>query len=349
MKKTTYLILLVILSFFSCSKNTDFTLKGNIKDLTSDTILVYYQLPDFKLDTIIAQKGEFVYTINPDTFTIFSLVFDSMNNYPIYADKGKKLELNGIKDDLSIKGKDENLEQSRIMSYLKTVPTDSIKFKVDSIIRSNGHSFINIYLIDKYFVHDSIPDYDKIKELINRMSGTLKDTPYMMNLQAKHESLTKYDSNRSVYALQNKDKDGKNFNWSNIKGKYILIDFWASWDSKSVEAQDSLVPVLKELRKENFIVVSISLDLDKEAWLNATDRDTTQWIQLCDFTGWNNKLIKDQSIHSIPCNLLLDKNKRIIAKDIRNKELIDKVKTLIKQDKEKEKAKKEAERKRKRK
>ena len=82
------------------------------------------------------------------------------------------------------------------------------------------------------------------------------------------------------------------------------------------------------------------MDLDKEAWLKASDRDTTQWKQICDFKGWNNTLIKGQNIQELPSNLLLDKNKRIIARNIRGQELIDKVKDLIQKDKEKEKEKK---------
>ena len=181
------------------------------------------------------------------------------------------------------------------------------------------------------------------------MGGIIRETPYMMNLLAKIEHLAENDKNRSIYSLANKDRNGKNINWPSIRNKYILIDFWASWDKESVAAQDSLIPVLKALKNEKFQVISLSLDLDKEAWLAASDRDTTQWLQLCDFTGWNNKLVKDQSIHTLPSNILLDTNKRIIERDIRGQKLIDKVKELIKRDKEREKARKEAERKRKKK
>ena len=87
--------------------------------------------------------------------------------------------------------------------------------------------------------------------------------------------------------------------------------------------------------------------MDKEAWLKASDRDTTQWRQICDFKGWNNPIIKSQHIQTLPANLLLDKNKRIIGRNIRGTELIEKVKQLIQNDKEREK--KEAERKRKKK
>lgn len=349
MKKTSCLLLLIILAFIGCDEKKDFTLKGNIDGLESDTLLVFYQLPQYKLDTIIADKGKFHYTITPDTFTIFSLVFDSLNNYPIYADKGEEVVLSGEKDSLIIKGKGENQMLTDILSLLNNTPSDSIDYKVDSIIRKNSYSFTNTYLIEKYYAQDSLPDYAKIKQLINGMSGIIRETPYAMNLLAKIEHLSERESNRTIYTLANKDREGKNISWPNIKNKYILIDFWASWDPKSVEAQDSLVPVLKALKKEKFQIISLSLDLDKEAWLAASDRDTTQWLQVCDFTGWNNKLVKEQSIYSLPSNILLDTNKRIIERDIRGKELIDRVKELIKKDEEREKARKENERKRKKK
>lgn len=348
MKKTAYFIIL-LLSFISCNKQTEFTLKGKIEGLKSDTLLVYYQLPKLKLDTIYTEKGQFEYKINPDTFTIFSLVFDSLGYYPIYANKGEMVEVNGKTDSFIVNGKGENEYLRQCLTSLNQATPDSIGIKLDSIIKSNAFSFTSLYLIDKYYVQDSLPDYQKIKDMINGLSGTIRDTPYMMDLQAKIEKLTTYKNNQGIYTLQGKDREGKDFNWSNLKNKYVLIDLWASWDKKSIETQDSLVSILKALKKKKFHVVSLSLDLDREAWLKASQRDTTQWIQICDFTGWNNRIVKEQSIHALSANFLLDPYKRIIAKNIRGQELIDKVKELIKQDEEKEKERKKAERKKKRK
>lgn len=347
MKKTAYFISIILLTFISCNKDTGFTLKGKIEGLKSDTLLVYYQLPEYKLDTIYTQNGQFEYKIDPDTFTIFSLFFDSLNYYPIYVNKGDNVKISGKTDSLIVNGKGENeiLRQALISLYNST--PDSISIKLDSIIKSNVYSFTSLYLIDKYYVQDSLPDYSKIKDMINGLSGAIRDTPYMMDLQTKIEKLTQYQNNQGIYTLQSKKRNGEKFNLSNIKNKYILIDIWASWDKKSIEAQDSLVTVLKALKKKKFQIVSLSLDMDKDAWLKASDRDTTQWIQICDFTGWNNKIVKEQSIHTLPTNLLLDPYKRIIAKNIRGQELIDKVKELIKQDEEKEKARKKADKERK--
>ena len=77
--------------------------------------------------------------------------------------------------------------------------------------------------------------------------------------------------------------------------------------------------------------------MDKDAWLKASNRDTTQWEQICDFSGWNSHIVTEQNINKLPANLLLDKNKRVIAHDIRGQELINKVNELIKKDQEKEK------------
>ena len=131
--------------------------------------------------------------------------------------------------------------------------------------------------------------------------------------------------------------------------KPVLLDFWASWNKESIATQDSLVSVQKALKKDKFVIISLSLDLDKKKWMEKIiQRDTTQWKQVCDFKGWNNSIVKQQGITRIPANILIGPDKRVITQDIRGKELIDKVRQLTEQDKEKEKAAKEAERARKR-
>ena len=131
--------------------------------------------------------------------------------------------------------------------------------------------------------------------------------------------------------------------------KPVLLDFWASWNKESIATQDSLVSVQKALKKDKFVIISLSLDLNKKEWMEKIiQKDTTQWKQVCDFKGWNNSIVKQQGITRIPANILIGPDKRVITQDIRGKELIDKVRQLTEQDKEKEKAAKEAERARKR-
>lgn len=335
MNKFIYIIISFLLIGCSSEKQ-EFTLKGKIQGLESDTILAYYQLPEYKLDTIFTIEGELNYKFTPDTFTVFSLIFNKNVELPIFADKGEKVEIEGNVTDLEVKGNGDNKLYGQIMNFLKEVPETDIKQKVDSIIRANNHSFTNLFLIDRYFVQDSLSNHTEIEDLINSQIGIIKDTPYITDLQKK----LKTQKLQSIHTINNTDKDGQNFRWNNFKDNYTLIDFWASWHPASVAEQDSLERVIKALRKEDFVIVSISLDYDKQAWLDASDRDTTQWVQLCDFRGWENSLIKEQGINNLPSNILLNRSKRIIERDIRGQELIDKIKQLLQEDKAKEQRKK---------
>lgn len=343
-----YLIIILLLS--ACGNKSTFTLKGHISGLTSDTILVFYQLPMQQLDTIIAEEGKFTYTIAPDTFTLFSLIMNNEQSLPIYADKGQEVTLSGRIGQLQIKGTGENERQAQIIQHINNTPNNSrnLLVTVDSMIKANPHSYTNIYLIDKYYVQDSLPDYKHIDQLIKGLSGVIKDTPYMIDLQNKLSEKTDLADNRYISNISCTDKNGKTVNWSSVKNKYVLLDFWASWNKESVIAQDSLAPVQKALKKEKFAIISLSLDLDRKEWLEASKRDTAQWKQVCDFKGWDNSIVKQQGIMKLPANILIGPDKRVIVQDIRGKELIEKVKQLIEQDKEKEKAAKEAERARKR-
>ena len=340
MRKTIYLLLAFLCLMTSCSKEKNkFILKGEISGLSSDTLLVYYQVPEFQLDTIFCKNGIFEYTIQPDTFTLISLIFSAEESLPILAEKGQKVQIKGSVTEPQIEGKGENQLMNEILSLLREVPEKEKKQMVDSLIQANPQSYSNIYLIDKYYVRDSKPDYKHLQNLIKGLSGIIKDTPYMLLLQGQINNLATTKSS-SIHLISGHDRKSEAFKWSTIKDKYILIDFWASWHPQSITEQDSLQFVIKALEKENFIICSVSLDLDKESWLKASDRDTTQWYQICDFKGWNNPLIKGQDIHELPSNILLDKNKRIIARNIRGQALIDKVKGLIQRDKDREQEKK---------
>ena len=338
MKKTIYLLLTTLLLTTGCSEKTNFTLKGEISGLTSDTLLAYYLAPEYKIDTIICQKGKFEYTFTPDTLNVFNLLFNTEESLPIFADKGQTVKIKGTTTDFEIEGEGENKLMNEIFNLLRNTSEEKTMDIVDSLIQANKYSFTNLYLLDKYYANDEYADFEHINKLIEPQSGIIKDSPYIIDLQSRIAHLSAKQKNLSIANLNGQDRKGEKIKWPTSRENYILIDFWASWHPESVAAQDSLVNVLKELKKEKFLVYSVSLDMDKEAWLKASDRDTTQWYQVCDFKGWNNNILKNQGVQELPFNLLLDKNKRIIAKNVRGKELITKVKGFIKEDKEREKA-----------
>ena len=110
------------------------------------------------------------------------------------------------------------------------------------------------------------------------------------------------------------------------------MDFWASWNKESIATQDSLVSVQKALKKYKFVIISLSLDLNKKEWMEKIiQKDTTQWKQVCDFKGWDNSIVKQQGITRIPANILIgpDKQGIDITRKIYEAKTIDKVKQLV--------------------
>lgn len=352
MRKPHCLLLVgaALLSLTGCDRKDAFILRGSVEGLLSDTIRVCYQHPDYRLDTIIAQEGTFTYTFIPDTFTVFYLTGVAEEALPILADKRGKVRISGTTKQIRMEGDPENEKLAGIRRLLAERGTsrNSLLQAVDSLVQSDPRSYVNLYLIDKYYVQDTLPDYEHIRQIVKGLSGNIKDTPYMTDLQEKLEERPHGQGNRLVSNLSCKDQYGKAVNWNRLRDKYVLLSFWASWDSLSVAAQDSLVPVQKALKKEKFVILSLSLDLDRKAWQDACQKDTTQWIQVCDFKGWGNTLVKQQDIRRLPASLLIGPDKRVIAENLPGQELIDKVKERLKQDKEKERAAKEAEKTRKR-
>lgn len=130
--------------------------------------------------------------------------------------------------------------------------------------------------------------------------------------------------------LQGMDPSGKTRSLSDLRGKVVLLDFWASWCGPCRRENPSVVKLYKTLQSKGFEIFSVSLDDKKDAWVNAIAQDNLSWANhISDLKGWKSSHGDIYNVNSIPFTVLIDQQGKIIATNLRGAELVDRVNSLL--------------------
>jgi peroxiredoxin len=117
---------------------------------------------------------------------------------------------------------------------------------------------------------------------------------------------------------------------SSLKGKYVLVDFWASWCGPCRKENPNVVAAYNKYKDKNFTVLGVSLDKDKESWIEAIQKDNLAWPHVSDLQYWNSVVVNQYKFEGIPFNVLVDPSGKIIASELRGEELDRKLSEVLK-------------------
>lgn len=126
------------------------------------------------------------------------------------------------------------------------------------------------------------------------------------------------------------DSNGDSVSLSSLQGKYVLLDFWASWCDECRTAHLIMAEAYQKYKTKGFEIFQVSLDKSRDQWLNAIKKDNLTWINVSDLGYWNSSVVELYNLQGIPNNYLLDEEGRVIAKNLKGERLINKLNEIIK-------------------
>lgn len=155
------------------------------------------------------------------------------------------------------------------------------------------------------------------------------DLEISKRLKEKVEALKNTSVGGKVAEIKMPDKDGKEVALSSIEGKYILIDFWASWCGPCRRESKIVADLYEKYQDKGFEIYGVSLDSEKDKWLKAIEQDERNWTNVSTLQGFETPATFEYAVTALPAKFIVDADGKIIAKNLHGKELEEKVKSLF--------------------
>lgn len=199
-----------------------------------------------------------------------------------------------------------------------------------SYVKNNIQSPIAAYALSRYAGWEI--NVTEVEPLLNKLPAAVNNYPSIKMLASNIEIAKKTGIGAMAMDFTQNDTLDIPVKLSSLRGKYLLVDFWASWCGPCRRENPNVVKAFQQFKDKGFHILSVSLDQPgaKDKWLKAIHDDNLTWTHVSDLKYWQNEVAKQYGIQAIPQNLLLDPAGKIIAKNLSGEELGKKLAEILK-------------------
>jgi len=218
---------------------------------------------------------------------------------------------------------DRKRELQYVAGQMQTAQANDIV----KLLRANTDKLMSAFLVT-YFDQNADEFIDLYEEIANGLKPKYADNGFVRYVDNKVRS--SLGPGRMAPEIAMKNPDGQELKLSSLRGKVVLLDFWASWCRPCRMENPNVVKLYQQYHEKGFDIYSVSLDRKREDWLRAIQQDGLVWTNhVSDLNGWTSSGGATYGVTSIPATVLIDRDGRIIARNLRGSELAAKLKELL--------------------
>jgi peroxiredoxin len=359
-KKKIYVVLLALLAFASCKNSKQFSISGKIEHPGNIKKVLLYETDQLVDSSFLNEKNEFKFihsTPGPNFYTLTiedkNFLVIARNGYELkfstdYADTSNAYKIEGSGSEES-----EKIREFNTLSTKYSKVYQQIQEQYSSLVSANPRAKDSLYnalmplfqknvdafsaealkfaqenkdnLAGFYAVGtiDPIKHEGQLIHYADEIKSKFPDNHAVQTFVKNMEAMKPVSIGQQAPDFELPTPDGKLVKLSDLRGKYLLLDFWASWCAPCRAENPDILKQYNAYKDKGFTILGVSLDDNKQAWIKAIKDDKLAWTHVSELKKWSGKITSTYRVEGIPASFLLDPKGKIVAKNLRGQELKD--------------------------